>query len=635
LSRLLGLLLCLGILPAALFPWASGKSSGLLGPGERLAYAFASDLDGDGEVYAVLEDGELLKVTNNAAADWGPALSRDGRMLAWTSRAEGAGDIITMDLSTGQKRNRTRSPFPEYEPAWCGEDGSLVFVSEESGERDVYRLSSDGHRQRLTSSGPGEMCRSPACSPDGTSVAYSCVRGGVENIFLLLPDGSERQLTQWPLKGRFPTWSPDGSAIAFAGWDESADRPGLYVVHLGSARTEWLWQGGELIRSLNWAGEHILFSMLGQGGFDIYALKVGAAHPSLLASSPGWDDCPSAGTGALPPVRLGARRGVLAPRWLPPVFGVNIADLSNVWLARLIGAGWIKNYLSWAGVQPEPDSWQWQDPDNVIKAAERAGLKVLLRLHETPSWARATSATPRTPPSSLAEYEAFVTRVAERYRGRVAAYEIWNEPNLSFEWGDKLPQPELYAQMLCTAYRAIKRVDPQAIVVSGGLATTGEGGPGSMGDLSFLKALYAAGGRGCFDALGSHPYGYGLAPFAQETYGFSVGRVRQQREVMLAFGDSQTPIWATEMGWPILSPWDMGEHSSYAVTEQEQALFLLQLRLGAGLRWPWLQAMFLFNLDFSTVPWYETQQPMRWYALLEGDGSPRLAFSWLSRSARR
>jgi hypothetical protein len=35
------------------------------------------------------------------------------------------------------------------------------------------------------------------------------------------------------------------------------------------------------------------------------------------------------------------------------------------------------------------------------------------------------------------------------------------------------------------------------------------------------------------------------------------------------------------------------------------------------------------------VPWYETQQPMRWYALLEGDGSPRLAFSWLSRSARR
>jgi hypothetical protein len=45
--------------------------------------------------------------------------------------------------------------------------------------------------------------------------------------------------------------------------------------------------------------------------------------------------------------------------------------------------------------------------------------------------------------------------------------------------------------------------------------------------------------------------------------------------------------------------------------------------------WPWVEGMFLFNLDFSSVPWYTAAEPMRWYAILNPDRTPRPAYTRL------
>ena len=50
--------------------------------------------------------------------------------------------------------------------------------------------------------------------------------------------------------------------------------------------------------------------------------------------------------------------------------------------------------------------------------------------------------------------------------------------------------------------------------------------------------------------------------------------------------------------------------------------------------WPFVEAIFLFNLDFSTVPWYTASEPMRWYAILNPDRTPRPAYITLRQSMR-
>jgi hypothetical protein len=308
---------------------------------------------------------------------------------------------------------------------------------------------------------------------------------------------------------------------------------------------------------------------------------------------------------------------------------VNIADLSLAYLVNDLGFEWAKGYVNWATVEPEPGQFRWIDPDNVVKAFGDQQVKILLRVHGTPPWARPDDTALSYPPNKMSDFANFITALATRYQGRVAAYEIWNEPNLHYEWGYLHPDPVAYTAMLKTAYTAIKKVDPQALVISGGLATTGAGSDLAYGDLAFLQGMYDAGAKGYFDAFGSHPYAYGHSPDDDAPDGLSLARVVEQHQMMAANGDDDTPIWITEVGWVLQSNWDLGEHAAIGVTEEQQGQYLAETYTKAARDWPFVKAIFLFNLDFSTVPWYPSAEPMRWYAILNPDRTPRPAYTAL------
>src|SRR5438132_1581089 len=76
------------------------------------------------------------------------------------------------------------------------------------------------------------------------------------------------------------------------------------------------------------------------------------------------------------------------------------------------------------------------------------------------------------PPKDLQDYANFVRAVASRYKGRIRAYEIWNEPNLAREWCGKPPSGKEYVQLLKLAYETIKAADPTAWIISAGLSPT-------------------------------------------------------------------------------------------------------------------------------------------------------------------
>jgi len=178
----------------------------------------------------------------------------------------------------------------------------------------------------------------------------------------------------------------------------------------------------------------------------------------------------------------------------------------------------------------------------------------------------------------------------------------------------------------------------EALVVAADLASTGgDGGLTAMDDVEFLRRLYQAGAQPFFDVLGSHPYGFADPPDrrnANQVTDFQ--RAADQRAVMVAFGDTQKPIWATEFGW-LLSPAIEG-HPEYVndplwsgrqwqiVTPEQQAQYLMAAYQYAYQNWPWMGLLFVFNLDYSTVPWYPPPEPMRFYSLLNADRTPRPAY---------
>lgn len=236
-----------------------------------------------------------------------------------------------------------------------------------------------------------------------------------------------------------------------------------------------------------------------------------------------------------------------------------------------------------------------------------------------------------------------VAQLAQSQKGYLDAYEIGNEPNLDavYGWG-AAPNAAHYAAVLCEAYGRIKAIDPDAIVVSAGLAPTGrvlgnwEGHPGHNGlyqdEREFLKEFLAAGGGDCLDAVGYHPYGYS-ADFDAEpdvasadpdqncANGFCFRGAEKIYEIMAAQGLGSKKMWATEFGWIVKPPDACLNDGSWAgrqwqiVSEAEQAANLAGAYEYAAAHWPWMEAMFVFNLNFNYRGDLPECEQMRYYAV--------------------
>lgn len=607
-------------------------------------FAFASDRSGAGDIFVLERGGEIRNLTNHPSADWDPAWSPDGRQVAFTSHRTGNSDIWLLDVTQpnpdAQLRNLTNHPNWDYSPAWSPSGQSIVFVSERDGDPEIFiqHLESAAAIQLTFNE---EMDHLPVWSPDGKLIAFAAVRDGVEKIHLIRPDGTDEQVaTPHPLTGTAPAWSPDSQKLAFVGWDEQ-NRAGIYIIGPTVDNLQLIYQGADWLGSLNWSadGEWLTYTSWESGNHEVYAMPAAGGSPTRLTINDAWDDFltinPAASFSTVSSDNVvQAASAINLPDNARLITGVNLADLSKAYLINDLGFDWGKGFVNWGTVEPEPGQFRWVDPDNVVKALGDQQVKILMRVHGTPQWARPANTNLSHPPTDIADFANFMTALAARYKGQVTAYEIWNEPNLYYEWGNQPPDPAAYAHMLKTAYLAVKSVDPNALVISGGLSTTGGGSDTAYGDLEFLQGMYDAGAKGYFDAFGSHPYPFGNAPHQVDPWGLSLSRVEEQYQIMAANGDGDTPIWITEVGWVINSDWDLGEHQSITVTQEQQAEYLVETYAKVQRDWPFVKAVFLFNLDFSTVSWYPAPEPMRWYAILNPDRSPRPAYTQLRQAMR-
>jgi hypothetical protein len=218
---------------------------------------------------------------------------------------------------------------------------------------------------------------------------------------------------------------------------------------------------------------------------------------------------------------------------------------------QAMGVNTVRIGIPWAGINPVPGYFNWSQDDYLINAANARGMGVLAVITTTPGWAN----SPNAPgvygaPASAAAYGQFAGLAAQRYAGKVSAYEIWNEPNAAPYYGPQ-PDPAGYTKLLQAAYPAIKAADPSATVVGGVVGSTVTYENYTLNPVTFVDEMYQNGVQGYFDALSFHPYQY-TTPFSQGAYNPNnpIVQLADIHDLMVGNGDSGKLIWATEYGEP-------------------------------------------------------------------------------------
>jgi hypothetical protein len=294
-------------------------------------------------------------------------------------------------------------------------------------------------------------------------------------------------------------------------------------------------------------------------------------------------------------------------------WGTSTADQDRTAAAvKDVGSRWVRLNVEWNATETSPDtydSWMLSHYDRGIALARAAGQKVLMLVSQSPAWASGSS-NKQSPPQNPADYADFVRFLAARWAGKVDAWEVWNEPNIDRFWPTG-PDPAKYTALLKAAYPAIKSADPNAKVVFAGPSTN---------DYNFIEGAYAAGAKGYFDVMATHPYSCNSPESVSQSNGrisqFSYLGYREIRKSMLARGDDK-PIWFTEFGWSTST-------QQCGVSEATQADYLTKaFKLAA--QDPYVQVAFWYN--FRNNYWsHDADDIESRYGLLRTDYSHKPSY---------
>ncbi|MGH7894559.1 MAG: cellulase family glycosylhydrolase [Candidatus Binatia bacterium] len=238
-------------------------------------------------------------------------------------------------------------------------------------------------------------------------------------------------------------------------------------------------------------------------------------------------------------------------------------EARDAYLSALADAGWklMRIDFTWSRIQPgaPPAALDFSRYDDLVDRAAAHDVKLLGILDYGVDWA--ASAAPagddRYPPDDPAAFAAFAGQLAKRYRKRVPAWEVWNEPNngLSGFW-KPTPDPAVYARLAMTAARALRRADPKATIVTGGLAPTLDLITYGR-DYGFFTAATQAEKKWHrkFKAAAVHPYTFLQAPAPEADDTTTPGllsvvhQIRDFRDRLTESNATRLPVWLTELGW--------------------------------------------------------------------------------------
>jgi len=341
-----------------------------------------------------------------------------------------------------------------------------------------------------------------------------------------------------------------------------------------------------------------------------------APHPSLPAPPPPSPPASTTTTGrpvptTVPRSQNATRAGFATGSIVLSESDDQLAhDLDAVAATR---AQWVRFDFDWSWVQRDgPSSWDWSAIDRIVNAVNQRGLSVIALPAYSPTWARPSGTTNKHGPNNPQDFANFVRAAAERYVPEgVLVWEIWNEPNVDQFWAH--PDPVAYTALLKAAAHALRSVSPAVTVLTGGTAPA-ENSPGySLSPPTFIKRLYDAGAAGSFDGVAIHPYTFPDDPTTRISSN-ALLQARNIRMEMVAHGDGNKLIWATETGAPT-----RGQGS---VSESRQAQWV-QIYYSVWNGWSFTGPMLWYSIRDLSSGWDQQQA----FGMLHANGSPKQAFA--------
>ena len=326
------------------------------------------------------------------------------------------------------------------------------------------------------------------------------------------------------------------------------------------------------------------------------------------------------------------------------------------------GFRWIRQEFTWEDIEihgkgdfedrrHEPYKSAWEKYDNIVDLADKYDIKIMARLSNPPAWTRVLTDTvgPFAPPDDLTDYGDFVETVASRYKGRIPAYQIWNEANIYPEWGEYPISAEEYTELLKEGYTRVKAADPDAIVVMGALAATIEldrvrrydpngqpVSPGGLSDVLFLQQMYNAGAAPYFDVLAMQGYGLWSGPTDRRMQPrvLNFSRPLYIRDVMVRNGDAHKPIWLSELGWNTVPPDSRLPPIYGQVTQEQQARYSALAYERMQREWPWLGVGFYWFFKQADDR-ERDNNPQYYFRMVEPDFTPLPVYDSLKAQANQ
>lgn len=252
--------------------------------------AFVSSRTGKKEIYVADYDGaNVRQMTHDGNISVAPALSPDGRTLAYTAYLKGYADIYTINLQSGARQRIVKFPGTNSGAAFSPDGSRIACTISRDGNPELYIVGTNGSgARRLTRTQGVES--SPAWSPDGSEIIYCSDDSGSPQLYRISSNGGSG--SRLPINYRYctkPTWSPDGKRIAFNIREGGVFRVALYDLTTRSTRV--LTDGGDA-RDPIWGPDsrHLLFT---QGG-NLFMLDVQNSRKVRIAdgissiSEPAW-----------------------------------------------------------------------------------------------------------------------------------------------------------------------------------------------------------------------------------------------------------------------------------------------------------------------------------------------------------
>ncbi|MBC8159914.1 MAG: hypothetical protein H7Z42_01735 [Roseiflexaceae bacterium] len=403
------------------------------------------------------------------------------------------------------------------------------------------------------------------------------------------------------------------------------------------------------------------------------ATAAATASPQATAAPPQATTAPPQATAAPPQATAAPDTGSVSGTDLEPGFPMRFkntqfgivnhlyyTDRERVLtLNSIAGFEWVRQQVVWKDIEgPNPGDYAWGELDLIIADVTRKNQKLLVSIVRSPAFYEPTGGMPSDPVTM----GNFVEAMATRYGDQIAAYEIWNEPNLQQENGGRVVPEDAgtYVELLVESYKRIKTVSPGAFVIAAPASSTGVNEPSAaVSDEIWYRTMYTYKDgivKDYFDAQGVHPGGAANPPDTlypenpsviagcvyssptkcwndEPTHYFR--HLENVRRFMVEEGVGDHQMWITEYGWSTPNNTPGYEFGNY-VDEQQQADYIIgamrraeELYRDEATGKPWIGAMFLWNMNYAVL-WQSRGDPMHeqaTFGIINNDYSPRPSFN--------